>query len=249
MSHRLLLTTVVGLLVTGPSLSSQVASNNQPSGTDTTYGLLIRPNVGSSTFAAAAAPARPSMTRAVELKGVVRIGGRAASNVRLTFHHNQGGQRVWRARIKSDGTYRIKLKGGDRHVICARIERNRPLNSHSNCRRFSAGVHRLDFDLPPGVIRVEVPPFRRRVSPVASVRVEGAHGGAGRSFRSAKGFRGDYFAADVGTYVVTITDPEHEEMLASWPVTITADEPVVGVKLAISRKSVQMDPARGNSDD
>ena len=197
---------------------------------------LIRPNVGSSAVDAAAALAVPSRTRTVELKGAVRIGGGAASSVRLTFHHNQGVQREWRARIKSDGSYSIKLKGGDRDVICARIERNQPLNSFSNCRRFSAGVHRLDFDLPPGVIRVEVPPVRRRVPPLASVRVEGVTGGAGRSFRPAKGFRGDYFAADVGTYIVTITDPEHEEMLASWPVTITADAPVVGIKLAISRK-------------
>ena len=197
---------------------------------------LIRPNVGSSAVDAAAALAVPSRTRTVELKGAVRIGGGAASSVRLTFHHNQGVQREWRARIKSDGSYSIKLKGGDRDVICARIERNRPLNSFSNCRRFSAGVHRLDFDLPPGVIRVEVPPVRRRVPPLASVRVEGLKGGAGRSFRPAKGFRGDYFAADVGTYIVTITDPEHEEMLASWPVTITADAPVVGIRLPISRK-------------
>jgi hypothetical protein len=217
MSQRLLLTIVVGLLVPGP---------------DTTYGLLS-PNVRSAAVDAAAAPAKPST---VELKGAIRVGGRAASSVRLTFNHNQGVQREWRARIKSDGTYRVRLKGGDSDVICARIERNRPLNSYSNCRRFSAGVHQLDFDLPPGVIRVEVPPVRRRAPQLASVRVEGAKGGAGRSFRPAKGFRGDYFAADLGTYMVTITDPEHEKMLASWPVTITADDPVVGIKLPISRK-------------
>jgi hypothetical protein len=220
MSRRFLLAPVVCLLVTAP---------------DTPYGLLILPNVGSPAVGAAA-PAIPPRTRTVELKGAVRIGGRPASSVRLTFHHNQGVQREWRARIKSDGTYKIRLKGNDRNVICARIERNRPLNSYSSCRRFSAGVHQFDFDLLPGVIRVEVPPVRRRVPPLASVRVEGVKGGAGRSFRPANGFRGDYFAADVGTYIVTVIDPEHEELLASWPVRITADEPMVGIKLPISRK-------------
>jgi hypothetical protein len=66
--------------------------------------------------------------------------------------------------------------------------------------------------------------------------VEGVKGGAGRTFKPAKGFRGDYFAADVGTYIVTIIDPEREDLLASWPVKITADQPVVGIKLPISRK-------------
>ena len=186
--------------------------------------------------AAAALPAMPATMRTVELNGAVRIGGRAASDVRLTFHHDQGVQREWRVRIKSDGTYKVKLKDGDRNVICARLERARPLNSYSSCRRFSAGAHQLDFDFPPGLIRVEVPPARRRVPPLASIRVEGVKGGAGRSFRTAKGFRGDYFAADVGTYIVTVIDPEHEELLASWPVRITADEPMIGIKLPISRK-------------
>jgi hypothetical protein len=154
----------------------------------------------------------------------------------LTFQQYGGAQREWQARIKSDGTYRVRLDGGDRALICARLERSRPLNSHSECSRFSPGTYRLDFDFPPGVIRVEIPPFRRPVSRWASVRVESAKGSSGRSFKPAKGFRGDYFAADVGTYVVTITDPERDQMLASWPVTLTADQPVVGIKLAVSRR-------------
>jgi hypothetical protein len=222
MSLRLLLGIVVGLVVTGSPVTAKR--------------FLIRPGVRPPAVDAPAAPTKPSTARAVELTGAVRIGGRPASNVRLMFHPDQGVQRAWRTRLKSDGSYKIKFKAGATHVICARIELSRPFNSYSTCQRFSAGAHRLDFDFPPGVIRVEVPPARRRVPALATVRVEGVKGGAGRTFKPAKGFRGDYFAADVGTYIVTIIDPEREDLLASWPVKITADQPVVGIKLPISRK-------------
>lgn len=176
----------------------------------------------------------PLARPAVELSGVVTIGGQPASNVRLTFQSNRNPQREWRARIRPDGTYRVKLQG-DADLVCARVERNRPLNSHSDCRRFAAGTHRVDFDFPPGVIRIEVPAFRRRVE-WASIRVESAHDSAGRSFKPGKGFRGDYFAAEFGTYIVTVMDPEQQKLLASWPVTLTADQPMVGLKLPVSRK-------------
>ena len=182
--------------------------------------------------AAGKATNRPT-PRSVELNGAVRIGGRAASDLRLTFQHKGDTNEERRARIKSDGTYRIRLDDRDTDVICATIEPRRPFNSYSHCKRFAAGVHRLDFDLPPGTIRVEIPPFRRRAAHWVSVRVESAKATAGRSFKPAKGFRGDYFAADFGIYVIVVMDPAHETMLASWPVTLSADQPVVGVKLAI----------------
>jgi len=171
---------------------------------------------------------------AIELSGAVRIGGEPASNVRLTFQSNGSPQREWRARIRPDGTYRVTLQS-DADLVCARIERNRPLNSYSDCRRFAAGAHRVDFDFPPGVIRIEVPAFRRRAE-WASVRVESVHDSAGRSFKPGKGFRGDYFAAEYGTYIVTVMDPAQQKLLASWPVTLTADQPMVGLKLPVSRK-------------
>ena len=207
MSRRLLLTIALSLLV-GRSVSGMVA--------------------------AAESTVRPAPP-AIELSGAVRIGGQPASNVRLTFQSNGSPQREWRARIKSDGTYRVRLLG-DADLVCVRIERNRPLNSYSDCRRFAAGIHRVDFDFPPGVIRIEVPAFRRRVMEWASIRVESAHDSAGRSFKPGKGFRGDYFAADFGTYVVTVMDPAQQKLLASWPVTLTPDQPMVGLKLAVSRK-------------
>lgn len=207
MSRRLLLTIALSLLV-GRSVSGMVAL---PAGS------TVRP--------------RPAT---VELSGAVRIGGQPASNVRLTFQSNGSSQREWRARIKSDGTYRVKLHGGA-DLVCVRIERNRPLNSYSDCRRFAAGIHRVDFDFPPGVIRIEVPAFRRRVE-WASVRVESLHDSAGRSFKPGKGFRGDYFAAEFGNYMVTVMDPAQQKVLASWPVTLTADQPMIGLKLAVSRK-------------
>jgi len=190
---------------------------------------------------AAGKPAGRPAPRSIELNGAVRIGGEAASNLRLTFQHKGVENEERRARIKSDGTYRVKLEDRKTDVICATIEPRRPFNSYSNCKRFAAGVHRLDFDLPPGSIRVEIPPFRRRAAHWASVRVESAKATAGRSFKPAKGFRGDYFAADFGIYVITVTDPAHETLLASWPVTLSADQPVVGVKLAIP--SVQSAPS------
>ena len=208
------------------------------------HGFALNASPGrDNTIAAAAPTTKAPKTRAVELKGAIRIGGQAASSVRLTFQHSHGVQRQWRARVKSDGTYKVKLVGGDTDVICARIERRRPLNWFSRCSRYSAGVHQLDFDLPPGIIRVEIPPSHGRMPQLASVRVEGARGGAGRSFKPAKGFRGDYFAADLGIYVITVIEPEHEELLASWPVTLTADQPEIGIKLAISRKSIPRSPA------
>jgi hypothetical protein len=207
MSRRLLLTIAASLLV-GRSVSGTVAT---PEST-------VRP-----------------VPPAIELSGAVRIGGEPASNVRLTFQSNGSPQREWRARIKSDGKYRVKLQG-DADLVCVRIERNRPLNSYSDCRRFAAGIHRVDFDFPPGVIRIEVPAFRRRVLEWASVRVESAHNSAGRSFKPGKGFRGDYFAAEFGTYIVTVMDPEQQKLLASWPVTLTPDQPMVLLKLAVSRK-------------
>ena len=206
MSHRLLLTIVVTVLV-GRTVSGMVP---------------------------APAEASTRVSRSIELNGAIRIGGRPASDVRLTFKSSSA-QRERRARIKSDGTYRVKL-AGDADLVCARVERDRPMNSYENCRRFPAGVHRMDFDFPPGVIRIEVPPSRHRVSRQASVRVESANASAGRSFRLANGFRGDYFAADFGTYVITVTDPERDKLLASWPVTLTSDEPSIGLKLRISRK-------------
>ena len=207
MSRRLLLSIALSLLV-GRSVSGMVAL---PAGSK------VRP--------------RPST---VELSGAVRIGGQPASNVRLTFQSNGSPQREWRARIKSDGTYRVKLQGGA-DLVCVRIERNRPLNSYSDCRRFAAGIHRVDFDFPPGVIRIEVPAFRRRVE-WASVRVESLHDSAGRSFKPGKGFRGDYFAAEFGNYMVTVMDPAQQKVLASWPVTLTAEQPMIGLKLAVPRK-------------
>jgi hypothetical protein len=99
------------------------------------------------------------------LSGAVTIGGQPASSVRLTFQSNGNPQREWRARIKPDGTYRVKLQG-DADLVCARVERNRPLNSYSDCRRFAAGTHRVDFDFPPGVIRIEVPPLADRRSDI-----------------------------------------------------------------------------------
>ena len=196
--------------------------------------ILLVGRMVSGTVAATASTVRPAPP-AIELSGAVRIGGRPASNVRLTFQSNGSPQREWRARIKSDGTYRVKLRGGA-DLVCVRIERNRPLNSYSDCRRFAAGIHRVDFDFPPGVIRIEVPAFRRRVLEWASVRVESAHNSAGRSFKPGKGFRGDYFAAEFGTYIITVMDPEQQKLLASWPVTLTPDQPMVGLKLAVSRK-------------
>jgi hypothetical protein len=195
--------------------------------------LLVGRSVSGTAATPAASPVRP-LPRAVELSGVVTIDGRPASNLRLTFQANGSPQREWRARIKSDGTYRVKLQG-DADLVCVRIERNRPLNSYSDCRRFAAGIHRVDFDFPPGVIRIEVPAFRRRVE-WASVRVESLHDSAGRSFKPGKGFRGDYFAAAFGTYIITVMDPAQQKVLASWPVTLTADQPMVGLKLAVSRK-------------
>ena len=196
--------------------------------------LLVGRSVAGKVPTAAESTVRPVMP-AIELSGAVRIGGQPASNVRVTFQSNGSPQREWRARIKSDGTYRVRLQG-DADLVCVRIERNRPLNSYSDCRRFSAGIHHVDFDFPPGVIRIEVPAFRRRVSEWASVRVESVHDSAGRSFKPGKGFRGDYFAAEFGTYMVTVMDPEQQKVLASWPVTLTADQPMVGLKLAVSRK-------------
>jgi hypothetical protein len=207
MSRRLLLTIALSLLV-GRSVSGMVAIP-------------------------ADSPVRP-LPRTVELSGAVRVGGQPAANVRLTFQSNGSPQREWRARIKSDGTYRVKLRG-DADLVCVRIERNRPLNSYSDCRRFAAGIHRVDFDFPPGVIRIEVPAFRRRVE-WASVRVESLHDSAGRSFKPGKGFRGDYFAAEFGNYMVTVMDPAQQKVLASWPVTLTAEQPMIGLKLAVSRK-------------
>ena len=195
--------------------------------------LLIVRSVSGMVASPAASTVRP-LPRTVELSGAVRIGGQPASNVRLTFQSNGSPQREWRARIKSDGTYRVKLQG-DADLVCVRIERNRPLNSYSDCRRFAAGIHRVDFDFPPGVIRIEVPAFRRRVE-WASVRVESLHDSAGRSFKPGKGFRGDYFAAEFGNYMVTVMDPAQQKVLASWPVTLTAEQPMIGLKLAVSRK-------------
>ena len=207
MSRRFLLTVALSLLV-GRTVSGMVAT---PAGSTA-----------------------PPVAAAVELRGAVTIGGQPASNVRLTFQSNGSPQREWRARIKSDGTYRVKLRG-DADLVCARIERNRPLNSYSDCRRFAAGMHRVDFDFPPGVIRIEVPAFRRRVE-WASIRVESAHDSAGRSFKPGKGFRGDYFAAEFGNYIVTVMDPAQQKLLASWPVTLTAEQPMIGLKLAVPRK-------------
>jgi hypothetical protein len=207
MSPRLLLTVVAGLLATEPPLRGETS-----------------------------APAEAaSIPRSVELKGAVKVGGRAAPNVRLIFQYTRGVQRERHVRIKSDGTYRVKLEGRDTDLVCARIERSRPLNSYLQCRRFSGGSYRFDFDLPPGVIRVEIPPFRHLGIPWASVRVEGARDSAGRAFKPAAGFRGDYLAADFGAYVVTVTDPENDKELVTWPVTLTADQPVMGIKLTIAR--------------
>jgi hypothetical protein len=67
--------------------------------------------------------------------------------------------------------------------------------------------------------------------------VESAHDSAGRSFKPGKGFRGDYFAAEFGTtYIVTVMDPKQQKLLASWPVTLTAEQPMIGLKLAVPRK-------------
>jgi hypothetical protein len=196
--------------------------------------LLVGRSVSGMVAIPAESTVRP-LPSAIELSGAVRIGGQPASNVRLTFQSNGSPQREWRARIRSDGRYRVKLQG-DADLVCARIERDRPLNSYSDCRRFAPGIHRVDFDFPPGVIRIQVPAFRRRVLEWASIRVESAHDSAGRSFKPGKGFRGDYFAAEFGTYVVTVMDPAQQKLLASWPVTLTAEQPMVGLKLAVSRK-------------
>ena len=188
--------------------------------------------------------------RLVELNGAVRIGAKAdirpAIDVPAQGRHERGA-----ARPHQVGWDLPDQAGGPRQGCDLRhAQPARPFNSYSNCKRFAAGVHRLDFYCPPGSIRVEIPLFRRRATHWASVRVESAKATAGRSFKPANGFRGDYFAADFGIYVITVTDPAHETLLASWPVTLSADQPVVGVKLAIRQlpeRAFGADSAPGGS--
>jgi hypothetical protein len=169
----------------------------------------------------------------IEVAGQITINGEPATDVRLKFKHNGNLNWEWDAPLDSRGEYRVKIEGKETDNICAQIERIQPLNSYSKCGYFAPGLQRLDLDLLPGVIRVEVTPFQGSgPGQWASVRVRGPNGSISRSFEPSKGFRGDYFAGGYVTYEVSFTDVDHHTVLALTSVTLTPEQPIVNVILS-----------------
>jgi hypothetical protein len=197
----------------------------------------------------------------VEVEGYVTLDGVPATDVRLHFRHNEANY-DWYATVNENGFYRITLDGRGSGSFCMSLERALPFNEVTiniprpagppfPCRVFSPGPQRFDVDLhiPPGLIRIHVPPLKEAVQYDAAyvlVRYPGSSSSrsftSSRSIRLAEGFRGEFFGHGYREYEVSVsrTVPNalgngDEVPLLTWArVTLSVERPVEDVALTVT---------------
>jgi hypothetical protein len=107
----------------------------------------------------------------------------------------------------------------------------------SKCATFVTGLNRFDIEdveIPPGVLRIDVPavadaPFGEFLRLVVSA--DGQPYKWDPVFKPLRGIRGDYIAELNRKYTIELRPPDGSAALASAHVTLTAEQPVADVKL------------------
>lgn len=184
-----------------------------------------------------------------EVQGRVTGDLPVTGGVRLAFAVNGGlgGHRQWTAQVHADGTYRVTLPGmAADDQICIRAEPSgangnqpaEPLGSVSlKCARFVDGLNRLDFDdvhLPPGIVRIEVPPVADAAFDAfadLTVAIDGTPGSSVlRGFKLLRGLRAECFADYQPREFAIVSHGPHAP-LSSSRIVLTAERPVQSVTL------------------
>jgi hypothetical protein len=197
----------------------------------------------------------------VEVEGYVTLDGVPATGVRLHFRYN-GAHYDWYAPVDENGFYRVTLDGRGGGSFCLSLERALPFNDVTiniprpagppfPCRVFYPGPQRFDVDLhiPPGLIRIHVPPLKEAVQYDAAyvlVRYPGSSSSrsftSSRSIRLAEGFRGEFFGHGYREYEVSVSrtvphafgNGDEVPILTSARVALSVERPVEDVVLTVT---------------
>ena len=180
----------------------------------------------------------------VEVEG--RIAGELSvpGGVRLAFETNgsMGGRTRWIAPLNVDGTYRVKLTGHDLNdPICVYAEPSglhgaEPATTQNRvlikCARFSNGPQRFDVDdvhLPPGIVRIEVPPVENAAFDTfadLTVSIAGTPGPTIlHGFKLLRGLYAEYFC-DYRERQFAVVSHGGAEVLASSRLTLSPERPL-----------------------
>jgi hypothetical protein len=171
---------------------------------------------------------------AVEVEGrVTDHGVPITSDIRLVFTTDPGPERdQWKTPLDMNGAYQVKL--GTSRRVCLSLERTAPLNLFplGKCRAFVTGLQRFDIDdvhLPPGVLRVEVPPLTDAAFDAFAkiqIRKAGDSGPWIAGFKLLRGLRGEYFASGYGEYLISLTTLDGKSVMASSRIILSPEQPV-----------------------
>lgn len=142
----------------------------------------------------------------------------------------------WMVPVDLNGGYQVMVSTADSEV-CFDLRRPHWLNSFRvGCHAVRSGLQRVDFDdvrVPPGVIRVTVPPVEGAdPTRFARITVDGPGGPFLSGFRASRGLNGDYFATGYGTYVIQVVDSDNKTAIDSIRVVLSEDQPLVDVRLS-----------------
>jgi hypothetical protein len=174
---------------------------------------------------------------AIDIEGVIRVGGIPMGD---GFHLRFSPQAIaflgWTAEIDTNGSYAAHIRDNASNEICGWLSRTQPLNHVMKCGQFYPGLQRFDFDVAPGIIRVEVPPVPGAADVWSEIVVgrDRSRNGPSASFKLAPGFSGEFFAGGYGTYRITVQSGNFEKVLASSSVALTSDEPLANVNLPVT---------------
>ena len=170
-----------------------------------------------------------------------------AGDLRLVFFFNGFPHHEWSTTLDSIGRYKIQIGGADAdRQVCTSIRREPSLNfkrlegsnSMSKCAIFVPGLNRFDIedvDIPPGVLRIDVPtvadaPFSAFVRLIVSADGQ-PYDKWDPVFKALRGIRGDYIAHLNRKYTIELRSPDGSAVLASTHATLTSDQPVADVTL------------------
>jgi hypothetical protein len=176
-----------------------------------------------------------------EIEGRLTSKQTLPSPLRLMFALPDG--KSWRARVSSDGSYRVTLvHTGDRTSVAIWAEADGQLESeptsgmntvHLKSLTIGPGLVRLDLDdviLPPVVVHVEVPPIAdARSDEFAATMVDDKRG---PGFKLVRGFRGQ-FLATYGEHTIRIWTNDRQHLLATKVISVTPAETESRVLLKI----------------
>jgi hypothetical protein len=144
--------------------------------------------------------------------------------------------------LHADGSFHASIGGFDpSQEVCISVVRRQRMNMFTlNCARIASGGQRVDFsaaDLPPGLIRIDVPSSPESTIGFATLAVGKAGTGVFEyltSFKPERGYRGEFMARN-GSYDVVLQSPDRKVVFATAAVPISPEHPVQDVTLTLSR--------------